>query len=291
MQNLSSIVWLYRGQRDRFLNLVKRYVGSVCEESRAIPEKIAAFEKTLSDLRERLANLVKTVEDDKALDAEKKKALMDAAVELADAEKPYEADRSKLIDGLAKFFERFAEALPAANEEQHSTRKIFDPIVEEIKGLIKQIDLLYKLTARVVDLSAEFPYPSEDDSGDGAKVSGFRTARRLLKQLDEERKDAVGQLKQAPYFHRQIVWLQDRFPEAELQPVPGLVKLVNLKEIEAADWSLTPGRYVGVAPPEEDEDFDFEQTLRDIHTELVDLNKEAAELAGKVHENFEELGV
>jgi len=36
-------------------------------------------------------------------------------------------------------------------------------------------------------------------------------------------------------------------------------------------------------------DFDFEQTLRDIHTELADLNKEAAELAAKIHETFEEL--
>ena len=59
--------------------------------------------------------------------------------------------------------------------------------------------------------------------------------------------------------------------------------------IEAADWSLTPGRYVGVAPPEEDDDFDFEQTLRDIHIELVDLNKEAVDLAAKIQENFEEL--
>jgi hypothetical protein len=68
-----------------------------------------------------------------------------------------------------------------------------------------------------------------------------------------------------------------------------LVKLVDRKEIEAADWSLTPGRYVGVAPPEEDEDFDFEQTMRDIHTELADLNKEAAELAAKIQRNFEAL--
>ena len=72
--------------------------------------------------------------------------------------------------------------------------------------------------------------------------------------------------------------------------MPGLVKLVDRKEIEAADWSLTPGRYVGVAPAEEDEDFDFEQTLRDIHTELADLNKEAAELAAKIQENFEDHG-
>jgi type I restriction enzyme M protein len=69
-----------------------------------------------------------------------------------------------------------------------------------------------------------------------------------------------------------------------------LVKLVDSKDIEAADWSLTPGRYVGVAPAEEDENFDFEQTLRDIHTELADLNREAADLASKIQDNFGELG-
>jgi len=290
LQNLTSIGWLYRGQRDRFLKLVKQYFASVCEESPAIPTKIAAVEKTLADLRERIAALAKTVEADETLDAEKKKAFTDAAAELAEAEKPYEADRSRLIDGLTKFLERFAESLPAANDEQHTARKAFDPIVEEIKGIIKQIDLLYKLTARMVELSSEFTYRSDDGNGDSTEVSGFRTARRLLKQLEEERKCAVEQLKQAAYFHRQIVWLQDRFPKAELQPVPGLVKLVDLKDIEAADWSLTPGRYVGVAPPEVDEDFDFEQTLRDIHTELADLDKEAGELAAKIRENFEELG-
>jgi hypothetical protein len=31
--------------------------------------------------------------------------------------------------------------------------------------------------------------------------------------------------------------------------------------------------------------------LRDIHTELADLNKEAAVLAAKIQENFEELGI
>ena len=45
--------------------------------------------------------------------------------------------------------------------------------------------------------------------------------------------------------------------------------------------SLTLGRYEGVAPPpdtppETDEDFDFEQTPRDIHVELTRLNEEAA---------------
>ena len=66
---------------------------------------------------------------------------------------------------------------------------------------------------------------------------------------------------------------------------------VDIKAIEAADWSLTPGRYVGVAPEEVDEDFDFEEALRDIHIELQGLNSEAAELAEKIARNFEELGV
>ena len=122
------------------------------------------------------------------------------------------------------------------------------------------------------------------------KRSAFRTARRLLKQLDEERKAAVEQLKQAAYFHRQIVWLQDRFPKAELQAVPGLVKLVDRDGHRSCrlESDARPLRRRGSAGV--DEDFDFEQTLRDIHTELADLNKEAIELAAKIRENFEELG-
>jgi len=73
--------------------------------------------------------------------------------------------------------------------------------------------------------------------------------------------------------------------------VAGLVKLVGRAEIEANDWSLTPGRYVGVAPEEVDEDFDFEEALRDIHVELEDLNVEAVQLAATIKKNFEELGV
>ena len=51
------------------------------------------------------------------------------------------------------------------------------------------------------------------------------------------------------------------------------------------------GRYVGVTPEEEAEDFDFEETLREIHMELDDLNAEAVTLAATIKKNFEELGV
>jgi type I restriction enzyme M protein len=296
MQNLSAIVWLYRGQQHRFLALVRDYLDAVCTESTAIPAKLAAFEKTLADLCSRFSGLVKGVDQDSTLDADKKKALMEAAAELADAEKPYEPDRARLLAELDSFRMQYTAvtALPPGeapglwetNQALHATRRKFDPIVEAIRGLIKQVDLLYKLTARMADLGSELAVAESVTD-----VYDRRAAGRLVRQLDEERKAAVEQLKHVAYFHRQVVWLQERFSNAELEAVPGLVRLVDKQEIEAADWSLTPGRYVGVAPPEEDEDFDFEATLRDIHTELADLNKEAVELAAKIQANFEELGI
>lgn len=288
MKNLSAIVWLYRGQQPRFLALVQDYLRQLLAESAAIAPALATFEATLADLRSRFAPLVKAVEKHAEIEADNKQALTAAIAELNDAEKPYEADRKKLLASLDKFAQHYAKAPPKENDKQHAARKAFDPISEAIRGLIKQVDLLYKLTARVADLAGQLPLPPGEGRGEG--IFDRRAAGRLVKQLDEQRKLAVEQLKHAVYFHKQVAWLQDRFPKAELQHVPGLVKLMTRKEIEAADWSLTPGRYVGVAPPEEDEDLDFEQTLRDIHTELADLNKEAAELAAKIQQNFEELG-
>jgi hypothetical protein len=195
-------------------------------------------------------------------------------------------DRDQLLAALTAYTTRHSgEGRNPDNTVQHATRRAFDPHAEALRGLVKQVDLLYKLAARVADQGAELA------TDDAISVAFDRRATgRLIKQLDEQRKAAVEQMKQAVYFHRQMTWLHDRFPDAELVDVPGLVKLASRAEIEAADWSLTPGRYVGVAPPEEDEDLDFEQTLRDIHTELADLNREAAELAARIQGNFEELG-
>jgi len=284
MRNLAAIVWLYRGQQGRFLALVKDYLQRVCTESAAIPDELSSFEGTLTDLRQRFDRLASAVAKHE-LEAAKKQQLTEAVTELSETATLYESDREKLLTSISSFNEKFAKASPTENGAQHTAREQFDPIAEAMRGLIKQVDLLFKLAARVADLGAEL---AADDVISAAYDR--RATARLVKQLDEERKSAVGLLKQSVYFHRQLAWLQDRFPEAELQAVPGLVRLVDRAAIEAADWSLTPGRYVGVAPPEEDEDFDFEQTLKDIHLELADLNKEAAELAVKIQENFEELG-
>jgi len=285
MRNLAAIVWLHRGQSERFVALVKDYLGRLCLESDAVPTVLATFDATLTDLLARFERLAATVAKYCEIDLEKKEPLADAARQLGEAAALYETGQEKLLTTLGDFRRKYAEALPSDNDQQHTARAAFNPIAEAIRGLIKQLDLIYKLAARTADLGAELSaYSAVSATYDRRAVAKF------LKQLDEQRRAAVEQLRQTVYFHRHALWLQDRFPKGELQPVPGLVRLVDRTEIDVADWSLTPGRYVGVAPTEEDDDFDFEQVLRDLHTELADLDKEAAQLAGRIQENFEALG-
>lgn len=285
MRNLTAIVWLYRGQRDRFLALVQDYFKRHAAECAAVSELIAAFNTALAALDAPFGVLAKAMKTLPDLDPEKTQAFTDTLAELRDARKACDADAKALVADIAAIEKKTSKS-PATNDQQHAARKTFDPVAERAKGLIKQVDLLYKLASRAASIGADLAVVEAV-----AEVYDRRAASRLIKQLDEQRRAAVEQLKHATYFHRHIVWLQDRFPGAEIRWVHGLVKVVTRKDIEVADWSLTPGRYVGVAPADVDEDFDFEQSITDIHTELAGLNTEATELAAAIQKNFEELGV
>ena len=83
-------------------------------------------------------------------------------------------------------------------------------------------------------------------------------------------------------------WLEERFPDGKYRNVEGLVKAVTREEIAANDWSLTPGRYVGVAETD-NKDEDFAEKFASLHEELLKLNAEAATLAKKIDANFKEL--
>lgn len=286
LSNLSAIVWLYRGQQERFLALVKDYLGAVCRECAAIPDAVAAFDEAHKTIAGDLAAFGKAVQGIEALDAARRQAFTNAVAEFTETTKAYAADRDALLKEIDAYRKSTCKALPAANNKQHAARKAFDPIAERIKGLVKQADLNYKVAVRACEAVGKL---ADDETA--AEHFDRRGLSRKTKELDAHRKAAVEQLKHAAYFHKQVTWLQDRFPEAEMRAVPGLVKVVGLKAIEAADWSLTPGRYVGVAPAETDDDFDFEEAIKEVHVELASLNEEAVELAQRIKESFEELGV
>jgi len=251
LANLTSITWLYQGQQKRFLKLVESYLQKTLDEAQSTNKPMDCFIARLDGLIDKLD----------AVDKETTKASELLRNDIESFENRIEVESktwnsaSRDNKGLIKFAENL------------------EPVTEISRGLIKQIDQLYKFVEKQ------------------AKERGEKGLNKLIKELEEQRKAAAEQLKQVRYIFKQAKWLQERFPDAELCNVEGLVKLVDIEEIKANDWSLTPGRYVGVAPEVEDEDFDFEETLRDIHIELKGLNEEAALLAAQIQKNFEELGI
>jgi len=285
-QNLLAIVWLYRGETGRYLDLVSGYCqrmlaeGAACftmkDDNGETVEPLPDFIGALVTLRSSVEPFLKTLAKDAAH--------IEPLKELDDAIPLFNAD--------AEAFQKNVCEQQAAWGQQKTTngelKKAVDrlaTLAETSRDLVKQTDLLYKLACRLIE-SCENDCEARDND-----AWANRDITRARKTADEVRALAVEQLKQVRYFWKQGHWLTERFPEAMLCDVEGLVKLVDRAEIEANDWSLTPGRYVGVAPEEEDEDFDFEEALRNIHVELEDLNAEAVQLAATIKKNFEVLGV
>lgn len=285
-QNLLAIVWLYRGETGRYLDLVAGYCrrlmteGAACftmtndkgETVEPLPEFIAA----LATLRDSIEPFLKTLGKDAAHIQPLKE--LDDVIPLFHAD--VDAFRKKLSEQQTAW-----EQQKTTNGELKKAVNHLATLAETSRDLVKQTDLLYKLACRLIETCEKECAARESDAWAGRDIT------RARKAADEARALAVEQLKQVRYFWKQAHWLTERFPEAELRDVEGLVKLVDRAEIEANDWSLTPGRYVGVAPEEVDGDFDFEEALREIHVELEDLNAEAVQLAATIKKNFEELGI
>ncbi len=251
-QNLTAIFWLYRGQRDRFLKLVECYLQSTVDAAKKVFDPMSDFFGAYDTLAEIIADFGN----------EQKQA----------------HDVLKL--NVAEFFATLAVQVESwTNTARDNTglqigAEELVPIAETSRDLTKQIDQVFKLL---------------EQQAKSSKVRG-RGLNRLTKDANEARKAAIEALRQVRYFHNHARWLQERFPEAKLRDIEGLVKLVSHADLEVNDWSLTPGRYVGVVP-EEDQDSNFEETLRDIHLELTSLNEEAADLAAHIQKTFEGLGV
>ncbi len=251
LRNLTSIVWLYRGQQDRFLSLIECYLQVTMESAKTSGVPILSFLQAFNNLVEKMDEVDE--ETDKAYHL---------FSEDAEAYFAITGERQKAWDQSARDNNGLTQAATD-----------LEPLAENSRDLIKQADQLFKFIEKQ------------------AKSTSGRGLNKLIKELDGCRKEAVEHLHLVRYIFKQAHWLQERFPDAELRDVEGLVKLVDHDELAANDWSLTPGRYVGVAPAEEDEDFDFEEAVGDIHNELADLNDEAATLAAQIQKNFEELGV
>ena len=77
-------------------------------------------------------------------------------------------------------------------------------------------------------------------------------------------------------------WFNEHFPDGQYQDVEGLCKVVGLEDLGAGgDYSLTPGRYVGVSI-DVDMEFDYKGRMAELHAELAQLNAEANDLMHRI---------
>ena len=278
-KNIAAIVWLYRGQSDRFLKLVESYLAQAVAEGQAAGESLAAFEDALGKLIDLAEPFAKEKRDPNPL--------AQTWADFTSARAALSADLQALAAEVAARVTHWNEGGNGGardNAALHAARVGLRGMAQGCLDLTRQIDLAAKLARQAVDIAVKELEARESDLWDNTEINKARRA------LEDTRIRAVEALQRTRYFLCQADWLQERFPDAELRDVEGLVKQVSRSEIEAHDWSLTPGRYVGVAPEEEDEDFDFEEALRSIHIDLKGLNEEAVELSARIARNFEELG-
>ncbi len=114
----------------------------------------------------------------------------------------------------------------------------------------------------------------------------------LIKEYEVSRDNAETE-EEKKYFQEQIDWLLERFPDGKYQDVTGLCKVAKLDGedgIRDQDYSLNPGRYVGVVI--EDDGLtaeEFKEKIYGLNDEFKELNKEAKELEEKIANNLDKL--
>lgn len=120
-----------------------------------------------------------------------------------------------------------------------------------------------------------------------AKPKEYKELKRWEKQVEEADKQYKALHDKQLYFEAQIQWLNERFPNGVYEDVTGLCKAATLAEIEEQDWSMNPGRYVGVVIEEDGlTEEEFLAEMKDRHITLESLNSNALELEKNISNNL-----
>lgn len=150
------------------------------------------------------------------------------------------------------------------------------------KPAAKAQEYLKELEEEIEKINQEVADKKIDKKTAIAKAKPFREKlnklTRPLKVYQELVNEHLAELKQRIDDWRDLgKW----FPENTYTDVEGLCKIVDLEEVRENDYSLTPGRYVGYSI-QIDEDFDYKGRIKEIHSELAELNKEANDLMNQI---------
>ncbi len=168
-------------------------------------------------------------------------------------------------------------AMDAKNQAQKRLRATYDPFFTGLHDCLKQVDKAVHRHEKTL---------AEQAKADGRRQSVDRATRQLktaLEALHAEVNNAEG------YFGH-IRWLQERFPEGRYEDVTGLCKLAAPEEVKEQDYSLNPGRYVGVMIEEDGKtEEEFVGDLSDLGDQLRTLDLEATHLVDTIYSNLDAL--
>ena len=271
LQNLICIVNLYRGNTKKFETTIKNYL----ETSASLAKETAEATLKLQKQFQKVHKVVSDFADKFSKENKDAKSFVENLI-LEDVKGLYD-QQNKLISGIQKV---------------KPTSKSLEIVAHLCKILRKPQDKLIKQLLDAISTAAkEFQLSKIKEWKELELKEQLDLLKELQQQLSGNPEDGEpGLLHETEYFWKQTHWLETRFPEKVYTDVEGLCKVVSQTEIEAKDWSLSPGRYVGVDTTTED-DFDFEERLSEIHIELEGLNEEAISLAKAISGNYKELAI
>lgn len=272
LQNLICIVNLYRGNSQKFETTVKSYLQTAAELATTTAEATTELQKQL----QKVLKIVSTF----CLKQDSQDLKIDKII----------PNWKEIEDDAKTIFEQQTQLIESVKKNQGN--QLITEITVQTKALRKPQDKLIKqLTDAVGTATKEYQLNKNKDWKELSLKEQLDQMKALQTQLsgnpDEEE---PGLLHETEYFYRQAHWLTSRFPDGVYTDVEGLCKVVTQAEIEAKDWSLSPGRYVGVDTATH-EDFDYEERLKEIHIELEGLNEEAIALANVIATNYKSIAI
>jgi type I restriction enzyme M protein len=163
--------------------------------------------------------------------------------------------------------------------------KILDPSVKTAILAFEEAKMAYETLQKQAEAATD-----KAKQGQTELTKLNRELTRTQKEKEELEKQYKTLIDQQNYFLGHINWLNERFPQGVYEDVTGLCKAASLAEIEEQDWSLNPGRYVGVVIEEDGlTEAEFLQEMHDKHLALNALNQRAAALERLIEANLKGL--
>lgn len=148
---------------------------------------------------------------------------------------------------------------------------------------------------RISDLSQKYEDAVTQNNAISAEAESFlikNIKKNLPQDLKKKLTDSNAELeeaqKQLDYMVSMRQWLVDNFPEGKYRDVVGLCKAASIEEIREQDYSLNPGRYVGVSFDIEDKN-DFQEAMGLLKNELLSLNYQSEDMMNKIFADLSDL--